>query len=374
MMIRNITRWLSGAAAAVALVLSASGCSWTQRGAAAGGVAGAAIGAGWGNAASGTVHPAKIAVVSGLGGATTGAIVGDQFDQANQRDADREVENLTAQLADREKELAELRANNDPRVAEVEAAKKSLEDQLAALQSKVNETAAANDDLAKQNAALAEERAKLASEAETLAAQQKQAAEEAARLAAEKEALAKDNQKLAGDIGARETELAELRTVAQTKAANNEELKKQLSDMSVQLEETNRGLTLTILDQLLYKPGQAELTPEGTALIGKVAQIIKAQFPGREIIVEGHTDNQPIKFSSWKSNWELGAARALAVVHCMTKKQGFDPGRISAMSFGEFRPAADNSTSQGRSLNRRSVIVILPEKMPLTKQVASASN
>ena len=211
-------------------------------------------------------------------------------------------------------------------------------------------------------------------------------AQKLAGLTGEKDQLANDNAQLAARIKDAETEadalrkqiadkegrLNALQTAVQEKESNLDSLRKQLSDMNVQLEETNRGLTLTILDQLLFAAGKAELTSDGKVLIGKVSDIIQKQFPGREIIVEGHTDNQPIKHSGWKSNWELGAARALSVVHRMTEQHAFDATKVSAMSFGEFRPAADNATEEGRRMNRRSVIVILPEKLSLQKQVADA--
>src|SRR5690606_14028439 len=105
----------------------------------------------------------------------------------------------------------------------------------------------------------------------------------------------------------------------------------------------------------LYDPGSATLSESGAELIAKVARILKSNFPDRELVVEGHTDNVPIKMSGWSSNWELGAARTLAVVHEMVETHGFDPNKMSATSYGEFRPVADNATESGRAQNRRAV-------------------
>ncbi|MBI5153956.1 OmpA family protein, partial [Candidatus Poribacteria bacterium] len=105
----------------------------------------------------------------------------------------------------------------------------------------------------------------------------------------------------------------------------------------------------------------------GEELMGNVATILQTNFPGRELVIEGHTDNQPIKYSGWGSNWELGSARALTVLHTLAEKHGFDPGKLSATTYGEFRPDVPNATPEGRASNRRSVIVILPEKLPLQR-------
>ncbi len=345
-----------GVVAAAALVLS--GCSWTQRGAIAGGAAGTAIGAGWGYAASRTIDVAKLAVGGGAAGAAGGALVGDQFDQAKARNSGRELENLRAQLTERETELAQLRSGSSPQTQELEA-------RIQALSAENQDLAAA----AQEKAALEAELASLRQSNESAQSQVMQLSENNQRVnELEAECMA-----LREQIAAREAQLNALQTTVQEKASAVENLRSKLADLNVELEETNRGLTLTILDQLLYQPGQASLTAEGKALLASVADIIQTQFPGREIIVEGHTDNQPIRYSKWASNWELGAARALAVVHVLTGEHGFDPQRISAMSFGEFRPAADNSSAEGRGLNRRSVIVILPEKVPFQKQVAAMS-
>src|SRR6185295_18326691 len=67
--------------------------------------------------------------------------------------------------------------------------------------------------------------------------------------------------------------------------------------------------------------------------------------------------------SRFTSNWELSAARALAAVHFLTEHAGVDPHRVGAVGYGEFRPVADNLTSEGRSKNRRIAITILPEEL-----------
>ena len=85
------------------------------------------------------------------------------------------------------------------------------------------------------------------------------------------------------------------------------------------------------------------------------------KYPNREILIEGHTDNIPIsKNYRWKyaSNWELSAARALAVLHYLESKNAIQPGRLSAVAMGEHRPVASNRDASGRAKNRRVEIVV----------------
>jgi chemotaxis protein MotB len=77
-----------------------------------------------------------------------------------------------------------------------------------------------------------------------------------------------------------------------------------------------------------------------------------------QIQVEGNTDNRPIHTEEFPSNWELSAARAASVVHLMTR-MGVNPDRMSAIGYGEHRPAADNDSEAGRAKNRRVTLVIM---------------
>ena len=85
-----------------------------------------------------------------------------------------------------------------------------------------------------------------------------------------------------------------------------------------------------------------------------------AEIPGRKFQVEGHTDNVGIKTAQYPSNWELAAARALTVVKTMVEA-GLPADRISAASFGEFKPVKANDTNEGKAANRRIEIVVVPD-------------
>ncbi|MBI1953258.1 MAG: flagellar motor protein MotB [Candidatus Omnitrophica bacterium] len=148
-----------------------------------------------------------------------------------------------------------------------------------------------------------------------------------------------------------------------------ESLKQELGDARAKLEMTQRGLVLTLLDEIFFDSGKAVIKEEGRAALEKVASVLKESVPGSPVAVEGHTDNEPIRYSGWKSNWELSSARALAVVHHFIEEEKVPPGRLRAVGFGEFHPVAGNDLPEGRRQNRRVEIVILPAT--LTKEKTS---
>ena len=148
-----------------------------------------------------------------------------------------------------------------------------------------------------------------------------------------------------------------------------ESLKQELGDAKAKLAMTERGLVLTFLDEIFFDSGKAVIKEEAYEALNKVASVLKETVPDSQVAVEGHTDNVPIKYSGWKSNWELSSGRALAVVHYFVEQQGVPAERVRAIAFGEFHPVAGNDTDEGRRQNRRVEVVILPEA--LTKEKPS---
>jgi chemotaxis protein MotB len=173
----------------------------------------------------------------------------------------------------------------------------------------------------------------------------------------EKQRLVDEAQRAAEE---KDRRLQELEGQLSKRESTVDDLEKHLDFLEVELAKTPKGITFTIAERVLFTSGSATLTEQGQSVLGEVATIIKERFGDREIDVEGHTDNVPISYSGWKSNWELGAARSLSVLHYLIDGQGFDPAKSSATTYGEFRPVADNETEEGRQKNRRSVVVILP--------------
>ncbi|MDA3908177.1 MAG: OmpA family protein [Sulfurimonas sp.] len=117
-------------------------------------------------------------------------------------------------------------------------------------------------------------------------------------------------------------------------------------------------IVINLPDNVLFATGHAKVNAEGQKALKQIATVLK-EFSDRSFQVEGHTDNVPIKSARYPSNWELSSARALSVVHLMTE-EGVESKNISAAGFGEFHPRADNETKDGRTLNRRIEIIMLP--------------
>ena len=118
-------------------------------------------------------------------------------------------------------------------------------------------------------------------------------------------------------------------------------------------------MVVALASDILFPSGSAALSKDGRGAVEAVAGVL-ASIPDRRFQVEGHTDNVPIKTSQFPSNWELAAARALTVVKTMVDA-GLPAGRVSAASFGDGKPAADNATAEGKAQNRRIEIVVVPD-------------
>ncbi len=144
-------------------------------------------------------------------------------------------------------------------------------------------------------------------------------------------------------------------------------LQKEIADKQVKLEMAERGLILTFVAEVLFDSGKATIRPEGKGTLSKVASVIQEKVSDREIGIEGHTDNEPIKHSGWKSNWELSTARATSVLHVL-EQCGVNPKHLVASGYGEQRPVASNAATEGRQKNRRVEIVILPKKLTKAEQ------
>jgi chemotaxis protein MotB len=134
--------------------------------------------------------------------------------------------------------------------------------------------------------------------------------------------------------------------VVHTHQSLEDEMRNALESKDVTISQLQGKLTVNILDRVMFDSGEAELKPDGAAVLRKVAAVL-AQHPNIKVHVIGHTDNVPIRASArsrFPSNWELSTARATAAVRFLTEVAGVDPRRLGAMGYGEYRPVADNGT------------------------------
>jgi chemotaxis protein MotB len=124
---------------------------------------------------------------------------------------------------------------------------------------------------------------------------------------------------------------------------------------------TEEGLLVTILDDVLFDSGSAEVRPQDRKLVKEISQLL-VMNPPRSIIISGHTDNVPINNSQFASNWELSVMRAVNFMSLLLENKQLDPRWFSAKGYGEYKPVASNDTEEGRKKNRRVEILILPNE------------
>ena len=136
-------------------------------------------------------------------------------------------------------------------------------------------------------------------------------------------------------------------------------LKAEIAEKNVMVQELRGRLVITVQDRVLFDSGKAELRKESFPVLDKVASVLKKSVPDKNVGVEGHTDNVPITYSGWKSNWELSTARALSVLHYFTDERKLNAARFSAAGYGEYRPVSDNDTDEGKQKNRRVEIYVI---------------
>lgn len=135
-----------------------------------------------------------------------------------------------------------------------------------------------------------------------------------------------------------------------------------LQENKVGIKREKQRLVLQLSDKILFASGSAEIKTAGFEVLRTVGDIIKSRIGTLDVQIAGHTDNVPIssRQGPLSTNWGLSAARAVNVVRFLESDVGIDPGRLQAVGYGENRPVASNDTREGRALNRRIEIVLVP--------------
>ncbi|CUS76636.1 chemotaxis protein MotB [Candidatus Kryptonium thompsonii] len=136
----------------------------------------------------------------------------------------------------------------------------------------------------------------------------------------------------------------------------NAVLSSSIQSKKIMITTSTEGLTIHLLERLLFESGSADLKPEAKAVLDTLAEILK--FLPNKIRVEGHTDNRPINTVRFPSNWHLSVARALNTAYYLMGK-GVPPEKISIVGHSEYKPIAPNDTEENRAKNRRVDIVVI---------------
>ena len=123
---------------------------------------------------------------------------------------------------------------------------------------------------------------------------------------------------------------------------------------------------VSLEEKLLFKSGSDAVGKKGKEALKSLAKVLNTTSD-ITVMIEGHTDNVPIKTKAYEDNWDLSTARATSVVRILTKDYGFDASRITAAGRGKYHPIKTNETADGRAGNRRTVVSLSPDLKELYK-------
>ncbi|MBL9013908.1 MAG: OmpA family protein [Myxococcales bacterium] len=208
-------------------------------------------------------------------------------------------------------------------------------------------------------------------------------ADELEQKASKAAAVQKDLEKKLAAATKAQTELAGKAKDAEKKAKDADavqaKLKAAIDKSSGEVSQDGDEIRLQLVDKVLFKIGDDQLTDRGKAVLARVAAALK-DMPDKQIWVQGHTDDQPIYVPPppkklpkgapppapprFATNWELSAARALTVVHYLQDTAKLDPSRLAALAFGQYRPVSRSN----KAANRRIEIVLYPHKAVIERR------
>lgn len=129
-------------------------------------------------------------------------------------------------------------------------------------------------------------------------------------------------------------------------------------ELSVEIK--NGKVYVSLSDKLLFKSGSASVEDKGKQALKLLADVLQKNTD-IDILIEGHTDNDPIKTAIYKDNWDLSVGRATSIVRILTEEYKVLPTRVTASGKGEFSPKASNETADGKAKNRRTEIILSPK-------------
>lgn len=162
------------------------------------------------------------------------------------------------------------------------------------------------------------------------------------------------------DLNAAYTEIDRLKA---ENASMERQLREAMDRVASGSSNGERGETVAVLPtDILFESGSAQLTPEGIARLAEVAERLRAEYPGREVRVEGYTDDKPIGpnlTAKYPSNWELSSARASMVARHLQWTHNLDGTNMEVVGLSQYHPLTENATPEGRQQNRRVRIAVM---------------
>jgi chemotaxis protein MotB len=174
--------------------------------------------------------------------------------------------------------------------------------------------------------------------------------------------LRSEADKLRIELKTAEMRLESMRERAKAAEQGARRLSGLLRGSGVRVSPRGAAVVVAMADRVLFCSGEAAVRASAREELARLGAVLREQFPGRPVSVEGHCDSVPPSRTScrYPTNWELSAARAVAVARILSEEGGLPPEFVSAAAFGDTRPVADNSTAEGRAKNRRVEIVVQP--------------
>ena len=186
-----------------------------------------------------------------------------------------------------------------------------------------------------------------------------------------------ENKKLSASLSDREKTIVELQNIIneQNQKVKNllnsvKDALKGFSSDELTVREEGGKVYVAMSDKLLFESGKAVVNKQGQEALGKLAEVLNKQTE-IEVMIEGHTDNVPIKTAVYQDNWDLSVIRATSVVRILTETYGVNPLQIQPCGRGEYKPVADNESAEGKSKNRRTEIIMAPKLDKLFKMLES---
>ena len=278
----------------------------------------------------------------------------------------------SAQTAAALEALQQEKARLSDELLAAQSATKELERQVATLQQDkqklMSGSTTAQEEIArlqKRAGGLETEVARAADLTKRLEARDQEIGKLQASIAQEKERLKAEEAEKASLEQERAAKEAEIQRLTKTHEDLTKSLEAEIAKGDIKIRQVRDRLTINMVDRVLFDSGQAKVKPAGLKVLKQVSDILK-KVADKQIRIEGHTDNVPIRGKlkeRYPTNWELSTARATNVVRYLIEEGGVDQVNLSAVGYADTRPVASNDGEEGRTTNRRIEITLYPKDL-----------